>query len=97
MWRWNLNKKVQENYTFATVSALPVLHSIGLPALGQFQCIDGRFASGGGVVIAGVAVKITTKATHLVLKPLAHCDAKGVEAIVANLDVLRRVDHNKTF
>lgn len=76
---------------------LPVLHAIGLPALCQLQGADSRLAPGGDVVIAGVPVEIPTKATHLVLEPLAHCDAQGVKAVVAYLDVLRCVDDNETF
>lgn len=83
--------------TYPTVSGLPVLHSIGLPALGQFQGADSWLAPRGNVVITGVTVKIPTKATHLVLKPLAHRDAEGVKAIVSNLDVLRCVDDDETF
>ena len=75
----------------------PVLHTVGLPALGQLQGADGRLAPGGDVVVAGISVEIPTEAAHLVLKPLAHCDAEGVEAVVSNLDVLRSVDDDETF
>lgn len=75
----------------------PVLHPVGLPALGQFQGADGRFASGGDVVVAGVSIEVPTQATHLVLQPLAHGDAESVEAVVPHLDVLGRVDDNEAL
>lgn len=75
----------------------PVLHTVGLPALGQLQGANSRLAPGGDVVVTGVSVEIPTEATHLVLKPLAHCDAKGVKVVVPNLDVLGCVDDNETF
>lgn len=75
----------------------PVLHSVGFPALGQLQSTDGRFASRGNVVIAGVSVEVATKATNLVLKPLAHGDAEGAEVVVPDLDVLRCVDDDESL
>lgn len=75
----------------------PVPHTVGLPALGQLQGADSRLAPGGDVVVTGVSVEIPTEATHLVLQPLAHCDAEGIKVVVSNLDVLWCVDDNETF
>lgn len=75
----------------------PVLHTVGFPALGQLQSTDGRFASRGNVVIAGVSVEVATKATNFVLKPLAHGDAEGTEVVVPDLDVLRCVDDDESL
>lgn len=75
----------------------PVLHTVGLPALGQLQGADSRLAPGGDVVVAGVSVVIPTEPTHLVLQPLAHGDAERVEAVVSNLDVLGCVDDDETL
>lgn len=75
----------------------PVLHTVGLPALGQLQGADSRLPPGGDVVVTGVSVEIPTEATHFVLKPLAHCDAEGIKVVVSNLDVLGCVDDDETF
>lgn len=75
----------------------PVLHTVGLPALCQLQSADSRLAPGGDVVVTGVSVEVPAEATHLVLQPLAHCDAQGVKVVVSNLDVLGRVDDDEAF
>lgn len=75
----------------------PVLHTVGLPALGQLQGTDSRLASRGDVVVTGVSIVIPTEPTHLVLQPLAHGDAQRVEAVVANLDVLGCVDDDEAL
>ena len=69
----------------------PVLHAVGLPALGQLQGADRWLAPGCDVVVAGVSVEVPAQAAHRVLQTLAHGDAEGVEAVVADLDVLGRV------
>lgn len=76
---------------------LPVLHTIGLPALGQFQGTDSRLPPGGDIIISGIPVEIPTETTHLVLQPLTHCNAESVEAVVANLNVLWRVDDDEAL
>lgn len=76
---------------------LPVLHTVGLPALGQLQGADRRLPPGSNVIIAGVPVEVSTEATHLVLQSLAHGDAESVEAVVPNLNVLRCVDDDEAF
>lgn len=43
----------------------PVLHAVGLPALGQLQGADGRLPTGGDVVVSGVSVEVAAKAAHL--------------------------------
>lgn len=75
----------------------PVLHTVGLPALGQLQGTDSWLAPRCNVVVTGISVKIPTETTHLVLKPLAHCDAKGVKTVVSDRYVLGCVDYKETF
>lgn len=75
----------------------PVLHAVGLPALGQVQGAERCFAPGGDVVIAGVSVEVATEATDLVVEPLAHGDAQGAEVVVTDLDVLSCVDDDESL
>lgn len=90
-------RREREKIRKLRVGDTPVLHAIGFPALGKLQSTNSRFATGGDVIICGVTIKIPTETTHFVLQPWSHGDAERVKAVVPNLDVLGRVNNQKTF
>ena len=73
------------------------MHAIGLPALSQLQSTHGWFATGGDVVIRGVAVEVPAQTAHFVLQPGPHGDAQGVEAVVPYLYFLGGVDDQESL
>lgn len=73
----------------------PLLHTIGLPALGQHHAAHHRFPPQGHIVISHVSIEVATEATHFVLQPLADADFNDVETVVVYLDVRAGVNHQK--
>lgn len=73
----------------------PLLHAIGLPALGQHHTAHHRFPAQGHIIISHVPIEVATEATHFVLQPLTDADFNDVETVVVYLDVGAGVDHQK--
>lgn len=73
----------------------PLLHAIGLPALGQHHTAHHGFPPQGHVVISHVSIEVATEAAHFVLQPLTDADFNDVETVVVYLDVRAGVDHQK--
>lgn len=76
---------------------LPLLHAVGLPALGQDNTAHNGLPSQRDIIIRTVPIEISTKTTDFILQAFANADLDDIEAIVVDLDVWAGVNDQEAL